>query len=205
MPTLASALYMRDARLRVGGGLLQLADASPWTPRAFTVIHPNWAYPADQLLSIDARQVGNQFRTHLNRAGVISAKGFLVACLHGEFEPVSQQYQLHFHGICAGDKLLALDALHNKQGFIRTAEIHRPLVISQLNDPVRQISYLMQPFWPKKARVPNGDGTFKRARTKTRIREPYQSLYLLWLDKWRISNMWLLNGIRVTGGEMVLT
>jgi hypothetical protein len=198
---------MRDSRSRFGGGLLQLADASPWTPlKVFTAIHPSWAYPADRLLSVDARQVRNQFRTHLNRAGVISARGFLAAGLHGEFEPFSQQYQLHFHGICAGDdKLKALDGLRNAQGYIRTTEIHRPLVISPINDPARQISYLRQAFWPKKARVPKSDGTYQRTRTRTRIREPYQSLYLLWLDKWSIGDMCLLNGIRIRGGRMVLS
>jgi hypothetical protein len=141
----------------------------------------------------------------LNRAGVVGARGFLAACVHGEYESLTQQYQLHFHGICAGEKLKALDGLRNRQGFVRNADIHRPIVVSPISDDARQISYLMQPFWPKKARIPMGDENYKRVRSKSRIDEPFHSLYLLWLDKWSVSDIWLFSGIRISGGLMTVS
>jgi hypothetical protein len=136
---------------------------------------------------------------------VTNAPGFLFGYLHGEFEPLSQEYQLHFHGVCAGEKLNAFNRLRNKQGYTRTDKIYHPIVINPLKDPARQISYLIQSFWPKKARVrirDGDDGEFhRRERSKGRIREPYQSLYLLWLDKWRLVDLFELNGIRARAGK----
>jgi hypothetical protein len=205
-PTLASASFMRDSRLRIGGEFLRLAEHSPHTPvKVFTAIHPSWRCQATRLLGLDLRKIRNQFRTHLYRAGVVRASGFLAACIHGEFEPFSESYQLHFHGICAGDKLKALESLRGNQGYKRTREIYRPVVVTSLNDPPRQISYLMQSFWPNKAQLPRGGGMYQRSRTKTRIREPYHSLCLLRLDKWSLSDLWLLSGIRIKGGLMILS
>jgi hypothetical protein len=141
-PTLASALFMCELRLRFGGGLLELAD--------------NY------------------------RGGVTNAHGFPVACLHGEFDPFSQEYQLHFHIVCAGEKLKTLDRLRNKQGYVRTKKIHRPIRISLLKHQPRRLSYIAQSFWPKKARIPiDGGDSYRRERSTGRIREPYQSLYLV--------------------------
>jgi hypothetical protein len=206
-PTLASSLFMRDLRLRVPGALLEFLDNYPGTDiRVVTAIHPSWCFKANQLLLVDARKTTNQFRTHLNRAGVTKAPGFLITCLHGEFEPFSQEFQLHFHGICAGEKLKAFNRLRNKQGYVRTPKIYRPIVINRIQDRPRQLSYIMQSFWPKKARVPIDGGDFyRRERTKTRIREPFQSVYLVWLDQWRFSDICLLNGIHIQGGKMVLS
>jgi hypothetical protein len=204
--TPSSAFYMRDQRLRIGAALWETAETSPYQPvNVFTAIHPSWLCPADHLLSLNLCKVQNQFRTHLNRAGVITASGFIAACLHGEFEPFGERYQLHFHGLCAGDKVKALNRLRGRQGYIRTAEVNWPLKLYPLNNPPRQLSYLMQSFWPMKAQMLRPDGTYYRTRTKTRIKEPYHSLYLLWLDKWSIDDMWLLSGIRTTGGRMILT
>lgn len=205
--TLASSLFMRDIRLRVPGALLEFLDNYPGTDiRVVTAIHPSWCFKANQLLLVDARKTTNQFRTHLNRAGITKAPGFLIAFLHGEFEPFSQEFQLHFHGICAGEKLKAFNRLRNKQGYVRTPKIYRPIVINQIQDRPRQLSYIMQSFWPKKARVPIDGGDFyRRERTKTRIKEPFQSVYLMWLDQWRLSDLCLMNGVHIQGGKMVLS
>jgi hypothetical protein len=184
-------------RLRYGGALLELVDNNHHlNGGVFTAVHPTLEFPAHSLLDVDARQIKNQFRTHLNRAGVTNAPGFLFAYLHGEFEPLGQMYQIHFHGVCGGDKLKAFNRLRNQQGYIRTPKIYRPIVCNRLQDPPRQISYIIQSFWPKKARVPVGE-FHRRERSKGRIREPYQSLYLMWLDKWRLSDLCELNGIRI--------
>ena len=201
-PTLASRLFMREQRLRWIGGLLELCNRNAGVDtRIVTAIHPSWSYPADWLLDADARLIKNQFRTHLNRGAVTSAAGFLFTHLHGEFEPISQEYQLHFHGLCGGEKLKAFDRLRNKQGYIRTPKIYRPIVINEIKDPARQISYVMQSFWPRKARTPSG----RRQREGQRIEEPYQSLYLMWLDKWRFGDLCELNGLRIQGEKLVLS
>jgi hypothetical protein len=198
---------MREPRLRFGGGLLELADNYPDTDvRVVTAIHPSWCFRADQLPSVDPQKIKNQLHTHFNRAGVTKAPGFLITCLHGEFEPFSEEFQLHFHGICAGEKLKAFNWLRNKQGYVRTLKIYRPIVINQIQDRPRQLSYIMQSFWPKKARVPIDGGDFyRRERTKTRIREPFQSVYLMWLDQWRLSDLCLMNGVHIQGRKMVLS
>jgi len=191
---------MREVRLRYGGALLELIENKPnLNVGLFTAIHPSWTFPASWLLEGDARKIKSQLRTHLNRAGVTTAPGFFFAYLHGEYEPISQVFQLHFHGICAGEKLSAFTNVRNKQDYVRTFTIYRPIVINQIEDRARQVSYLMQSFWPQKARAPSG----RRQRDGQRIQEPYQSLYLLWLKKCRLSDLCLLNGVRIQGGKMV--
>jgi hypothetical protein len=191
--TQASSLFMREERLEKIGRLLEVAEQNRHLPTAtFSLVHPAWAYPAAWLPAADPPK--NQLRTHLNRADITQAQGFLVAHLHGEFEPTSQEYQLHYHGVCVGEKLVALNRLRNKQGYVRTSDIYRPIKVSAVNekDAPRQLSYVIQSFWPGKVRLPDG----RRARSKRRIREPYQSLYLLWLDRWTMTDLTLLNGFR---------
>ena len=138
--TLASSLFMRKLRRTILTPILQLIDQHPnMIVRTFTMIHPSWAFSASELSNVDARQAENQFRTHLNRGGVTMAPGFLLTFLHGEFEPISQEFQLHFHGICGGEKVRALDGMRQHQGYARTPTIYRPLVISPVRDPARQV------------------------------------------------------------------
>src|SRR5262249_25517726 len=153
----------------------------------------------------DPRQVKNQFRTHLYRAEVTTATGYIFAYLHGEFEPISGEYQLHFHGVCADEKLKALEKLRNTQGCMRTNTIFRPIVINHIRDRVRQLSYIVQSFWPEKARILLDHGDIgRRVRTKRRVREPHQTLYLLWLHRQSVNHMCLLNGLRIRGGRIAM-
>lgn len=135
-PTLASALDMRDRRLQLAARLLELIENQPelQPQMTFTAIHSTWGFSASGLMAVNAGQINNQFRTHLNRAKVTKASGYLFAYLHGEFEPSSRQFQLHFHGLCAGEKAQALHQLRNRQGFVRTDTIYRPIVIKPLED-----------------------------------------------------------------------
>lgn len=38
----------------------------------------------------------------LNRRGASTADGFFYAAIHGEFDPTSERYRLHLHGISGG-------------------------------------------------------------------------------------------------------
>lgn len=196
-PTFASALFMRGHRLQIGAELLELtANSSNGEVMTFTVIHPTWTCLASRLMDVDARQIKNQFRTHLSRAGVTEGSGFFFARLHGEFEPNSKEYQLHFHGVIGGEKLRAFNKIRNTQGYVRTGKIHWPIVVKPLEHRARQLSYIVQNFWPAKPRIALPNGVYRRARTKGRIDEPYHSLYLPWLDRWEAGHLQLLNGIR---------
>lgn len=200
-PTPASSSFMRELRVRILGSLLELIDKKQRLRiETFNAIHPSCCFPAHRMMDVDARQKKNQFRTQLIRAGVTNAPGFLFGSLHGEFEPSSREFQLHFHGVCAGEKVKAFQNLRNKQGYLRTENIFRPIVTTELKDIPRQISYCLQSFWPEKFRTPNGP----RVRRKRRIRQPYESLYLLWLDKWKLSDILVLNGIRFKDGRLEL-
>ena len=65
----------------------------------------------EQFESVTARQIKNQFISHLRRSGVMAVPGFLLAFLHGEFEPTSGTFVLHFHGVTTNEKAAALDNL----------------------------------------------------------------------------------------------
>jgi hypothetical protein len=60
------------------------------------------------------------------------------------------------------------------------------------------ITYRLQSYWPAKALFISDDGARIRARRKRRISEPQHSHVLLWLDKWDISDLTMMIGLRVT-------
>jgi hypothetical protein len=71
-----------------------------------------------------------------------------------------------------------------------------------LPDP---LAYLVQSFWPSRPVYISDDGKRRRVREKRRIPEPYHSQVLLWLDQWRLVDLTLMIGLRVTKSGLIRT
>lgn len=76
-----------------------------------------------------------------------------------------------------------------------TLKVRTPLRIDPLHDAPRQVSYVLQSWWPSRPVVMTDRG-LKRVRAKGRIPEPYHSEYLVWLHRQTMSGM----RVRMGGG-----
>jgi hypothetical protein len=74
--------------------------------------------------------------------------------------------------------------------------------IAALENPARQLSYLLQGFWPTKYRgeEPGTDEGLRRRRR--RIPEPHHAQHLLWLSRQRLSDLMWLHGIAIRNGRL---
>ena len=190
--TLASSLWMRTIRQGSGRVLLDaLENFSDADLRTVTVIYSGWSYTPDELERVTAAQVKAQFRQHLNRAGVTKLRGPLFAVLHGEYEPTSGRYILHYHLVTTVTKAAALKTgltAKKIRGYTKTATGSAPVRRSRIGDRVGQLSYLMKAYWPCKP-VIRIDGKLKRLRDHHRIPEPFGTQVLLWLDRQKFSDL----------------
>jgi hypothetical protein len=190
--SLASSVAMRCIRQTVLGALQNaLADYSDAELRTVTVINRGWAFTADALDRVTAATIKNRFRTHLNKIGLTQVPGPFIAFLHGEFEPTSGTYQLHFHIVTTAAKAPILKRLTGRWGYEKTPTGAPPVVSRRVCNRAKQLSYLLKSYWPQRA-VRLRDGVPKRDRRGSRISEPFGTQVLLWLDRQRLRNLTLM-------------
>lgn len=194
--TLASSLRMRTIRQGLSRALLDAFEDYPDADLGtVTVIYAGWSYTPAELELVTAAKLKAQFRQHLSRAGVLKLPGPLYAVLHGEFEPSSGRYQLHYHLVTTAAKAAALKAgLTTKRikGYCLTATGSSPVRRSRVRDRVRQFTYLVKAFWPGKPII-QIDGEAKRVRSYRRIPEPFGTQVLLWLDRQTFADLVVTN------------
>ncbi len=193
-PTLASSTAMRGVRKRVIGKLLAALEEYPDDAlRTFTVLNKNWVFQPEQLSAMSASKLKKQFRTHLQRAGVLEVPGFFVAFLHGEFEPSKGVFVLHYHGVTTSEKAAALSGLKELPGYENTHTGAAPVKRSTVSDRVYQLTYLLKSYWPQKGVRRYSDGKIRRDRRGSRIPGRFQTVYLVWLDQQSLGDMTILS------------
>ncbi|TXM64345.1 hypothetical protein FV226_26620 [Methylobacterium sp. WL12] len=207
--TLASSLRMREIRQGLGHALFDAFEGYPDADlMTVTVIYAGWSYTPAELERVTAAQVKAQFRRHLERAGVLKLPGPLFAVLHGEYEPTSGRYQLHFHLVTTEAKAAALKASLTAtkiKGYAKTATGSVPVRRSRVRNRIGQLSYLVKGYWPSKP-VIRIDGKLKRLRDHHRIPEPFGTQVLLWLDRQKFSDLVVMHDCwsRRTGGTAAM-
>ena len=204
--SLASAFAMRDIRVANIGSVLESFERySDDELCTFTVLNSNWVFDAPGLQAVSAADLKKQFRYHLRRIGIYDIPGPFIAYLHGEFEPTSGRFTLHFHGGTTLEKYkLMLKLLRTEWGYVKTASGATPIRMERVRDRVRQFSYLLKSFWPQRSFIAINDEILRK-RTVNRIQRPFLAISLLWLDVQKLSDMMVLQGCRFTpGGELRL-
>ena len=214
--SLASSTYMRRLRIKIVGALwLLIRLLKGMKASAFTIIPRTWEFTPEGLDEVAPSRLLASLRVALYGQGAAKAKGWIIAFIHGEFDPIGGVYRLHVHGYAFGEMVAVIDRLRTlpnyktkyrlKDGSLnpvyRRIQVKRKLSTNLL----RQITYCVQSFWPAKAIFISDDGSRTRARTKQRISEPYHSRVLLWLDKWSIADLTLMIGLRVTKDGLIQT
>jgi hypothetical protein len=213
--TLASSTYLRDFRDRLGGALWQLVATALLPAATFTLLSRTWIFTPDQLQNVDARKLIAGVRQDLIRAGAAKAKGALILFLHGEFEPESGYFLLHFHGLALADMIDVVDRLRKRRKYRPVARgkdgrpaIKTPVRISRepLTNLPGPLTYLLKRYWPaKRIGAVDGSDKDKRNRRHGRIPEPYHSEALLWLDRWTLSDISMMMGMYVSASGFCLS
>ena len=184
-PTVASAVAMRRFRINVIGGLIEaLADYPDEELCTITIVKPAWVFTPAELSKVSARTIKRAFEQDLRRAGVADFDGPFVGFLHGEYEPTSGVYVLHYHCVTTREKadyvvrrLRRLKRTYRAKGIVK-----RPIRISKMKNRVGQLTYLLKRYWPSRP-ILTIDGVERRVRRTMRVPEPYSCAYLLWLDQ----------------------
>jgi hypothetical protein len=205
--SLASATYMRNLRQRVSGQVWSLFDRTRnLNPRTFTLFPRGWEVPAGQLHRFNPQRKLNALRSLINRSGGGQADGYLLAVIHGEFEPGRQVYQLHVHCLAAGGLRDVVDKAVRKTPTVRVVfgaygvtdfVRFRLRMDGEPTNLPSAFTYLVKSYWVSRLQYRNAQGMLRRSRWATRIPEPHHSEVLLWLDQWRLADLTLLMNISV--------
>ncbi len=205
--SLACATYFRDVRQRVVGQLWALVDRTQdLDPRTCTMFPRGWEVPAGQLDTFDPRARLNAVRSLINRCGGTTASGYLVAFIHGEFEPRRQVYQMHLHLLAAGGMRDVLDKVvrhtpsvrSNRCGYGVSGWVQQRLRFDRrLTNLPAPLTYMLKTYWPSKWQGFNEDGKIIRQRHASRIPEPYHTEVLRWFDRWQLRDLTLIMNISI--------
>lgn len=207
--SLSSSTTMRGLRINIIGAVWSLIMMVGLKAlHGFTIIPATWEFSADELPNVNPVWLMNSLRAALYARGARKAKGWIIAFIHGEWDPIGKIFRLHVHGLAYGDMVEVIDRLrklpnYKTQKYLKDgtlSPVYRRIKMTRkpLTNLPRPITYLLQSYWPQRALFISDDGARRRARRKRRIAEPQHSQVLLWLDKWNIRDLTLMVGLRVT-------
>ncbi len=134
--TLASSACYHAVREPLLDHLVRLANKPKWAPVVLAVLLPGNAYVAPgKLKRFVARRFLERLRADLRWAKAMSARGWLLATVHGEFNETRNGWNPHYHLAAAGPQMIAaLQRLRKKRKYrlipgvpdrIRSDKAHR--------------------------------------------------------------------------------
>jgi hypothetical protein len=227
--TLASKRWMRALRRNVIGAVLELVEAASPDVSVAVVIPLDWSCSAKELMQVDPRRLLAAFRAALYRCGARDADGWLIAFIHGDFNPDTKLFQLHLHIAVAGEMREVLRRV-GRQGKFRSerpgrrkqGQIYQKVWVTSkpLYRPAYALTYLLKSMWSLTRvgvigdlggqQTVNDEGNPQsprctRHRMPGRIPEPHHSAMLLWLNRQRLQDITLLVKLSVTKNGLALT
>lgn len=202
-PTLASKLYWRDLRERIVGNLNALIHGDMPDRASFaTIIRQDWArHPAD-LDDVDVAAFRSVLRKNIADAGVEIAEGFLIGCFEASYDISQQCYQFHAHLLTTGDYVDAINALKGRKPYRPWATIpgvpdcQHPIENPQLpiDEAARAFAYGLKGYWE-----------LRNAGPAKRLQGDEHTRSLLFLDRHRPEDLFVLMGVHVKGGVLALS
>ncbi len=202
-PTLASLLYWRDLRERIVGNLNALIDNDTPDRVSFaTIIRQDWArHPAD-LDDVDVAAFKSFLRKNIADTGVEIAEGFLIGCFEASYEISQQCYQFHAHLLATGNYVDAINALQGRKPYQPWAQVpgvpdcQHPVENPQIHidEAARSFAYSLKGYWE-----------LRNARPAKRLQGDEHTRSLLFLDRHRPEDLFVLMGVHVKGGVLALS
>lgn len=209
--SLADPVFMRALRNHALGDLSRLVAESSPPVSTLTLIPLGWALRPEELSKTSPGRLLKAVLADLNRCGAKDADGWLIGIIHGEYDPVRGCFQLHVHGICAGGMIDVVRRLRTRPKYRSTrrdnrtvqSEPYQRVRVSRkpLTNIAAAVSYICQSFWPERSTLQLADGTVTRERIKKRIKNPFHSQYLLWLDQWSADEIKIVRKLTIRHGQ----
>lgn len=217
--TPASSGYMLGRRIPVIGGLSKLVVEQPkcedngLDAYTATIMRPDWEMSLADFANVAPADFLNPLRMDLYRCGVGKSTGAIFAGLHAEYEPQSEKLRVHSHMVALGDKARVIKGLRKLKAYrpiVRTLQGVTKKVPAvrmsrmQEGDLFAPLSYPVQSFIPSRWEGVIA-GKWRRQGYKARIAEPEHTQVLLWFDRWRLEDLTMLIGLRVTKQGLIMT
>lgn len=206
--TLASKTAMRMMRVRWVRDVNKLIAESEGLHVSFVTLLPRSGdIPDSGLESLDPNRIKKAFISRLNRRSIASCKGWLVGGLHGEYDSIAKVWRIHWHLMVCGEVNRVIDGLRKDADFKSgRGETPRIRVTRQpIKDVSRVASYVLQSWWPNRPKGNfAGDDSFHR-KHRSRLPEPQQTRWLLWMHRRKLSDLVMMIGVRRTGSGFKIT
>lgn len=204
-PSMASPVYMREQRKRIGGHLYKLIveTGAEDSVVAFTLILKNRRLRPRELNAFDVVKELAAVRSALNREGARDASGWLIMFMHADFNEVTKRWEFHVHGIADGEMVGVIQRLSDRRKFQSDRGdpdgVWTPLMIHgpPLTDLPWPLTYIIKSYLPGISTYRSKTGHRNRTRHR-KISQPYYTQALLWMDRWRLKDICLMMGLRVT-------
>jgi hypothetical protein len=205
--TLASSLYTRDVRDRLAGNVTQLITDPMCDPTAFvTLIRIGMWVPAEDLVATNPHTLNQRLRNDLNRHGVTAASGGLIGTLDAEYDSRRRGAEFHWHLVMWGEKLAAVEKFRDLDLYKPERvgahdegkpDIHRVVVERRIRHLSNSVAYALKFRVLDEQTYLKPDGTVAQGRTR-RIPQPHFSQWLLWMDRWRVADLLITQGLKRT-------
>lgn len=199
----ANPVFMRGLRLRLIGEILRnVRKVAACDVRIYHLAASSWRIHPDQLATFSPRRLREALRTELIRTGKLDElSGWVICFFHCDYDRRTGLLEPHFHLIVVGEKFRAFEALRTLDIFAGgdQREIRRPIVCQAVDNPARQIAYLLKGYWQAiDSYVDIATGRPRRAPIKRRLPEPLGVQVLLFLHRQTFADMiWLHNIVLV--------
>ena len=202
-PTLASSLYWRDIRERVVGHVnLLIEGEEPERASFFTIVRKEWASRPADLPHVEIARFKRMFRKNIEDSGVDLDDGFLIGRFEASYDPIAQCYQFHIHGIATDAYIDAINTLKGRRPYRPWADIFgipdckHPVENPELpvDGVVRAFTYSLKGYWE-----------LRNAGRAKRLQGDEHTRSLLFLDRHRPEDLFLLMGVHVKGGVLNLS
>lgn len=165
--------------------------------KALTLVHQSWIIPAGELDKLHPRTITDKLRKQFQRMGFT---GIIIGGIDGSYDPDLEVWFIHVHLIVEG---LTKEMVEKFRDLYPASErIPVPVMAGPVNEAARQFSYVCKSFWNWRHRYVDDEGHYNTVEKKRRVPEPHHTEYLLWLDRFAVSDLMLLVGLRRYGGQL---
>lgn len=143
----------------------------------------------------------------MTKAGLNKLSGWAIVFFHNEYHRTTDTYQPHFHAIVAGEKYRAFEALRTLPMFRggKGSDVYRPILVQELSDPPRQLSYLWKGYWlqTRVVTIQHSRGSRKHRPKHRRMREPHHAESILFMHELGFTDLVWMHGIWIKDGHLV--
>lgn len=162
-----------------------------------TLLHEDWTIPAGKLNSLHPRTITDKLRQQFLRMGFTGA---IIGAIDGSFDPDLKVWFVHVHLVVKGLTHEMAKKLHEL--YPASSDIPKPVMVGKVEDAGGRFSYVLKAFWNLRTRFIDSQGRVNTPEKKQRVPEPHHTEYLLWLDRFAVSDQMLLVGVRRYGGRL---